>query len=756
MAAKEVAKDKIICAEGQPLEAIHIIASGTINASTPAGDITLRKGDIVGLCDIAFDSHSFTYTTVENSSFISFPVKDKNAISGIVKVNPEVGKMMFNSMINQIVQLIQSGLKSKKECVESFASIHALYNEYTDYCAHNNVISRSLPGLEELSEFNSEEEIPESAFAYYACMKDFPQELKHSLAARIPYLNGFLFRASADIHSTFSVCRTMNDYLEDSVTLLMKDSKADLFDLYTSLYYRLKPGTPDSEAVDKRISEITKYVGNFKSVPKALIEDRVSEYKQKASNLAPSSLNSEKGENLVNSDLSNALDIILEYADMEPEFCEEFKTLIGKYKKLSDKGSSDDAARKLRLDITKNFYTLYKEAFQLSVSDFNIPPILKMFFNFGFVDAELAGLENANYLYNIANEFRGNEDLGVFTAYEWLTAIYQMRKDPSRNEYDADYTDYLHEQKVQGKITADQEKRLVKDPGERVLFELNNMFPLVNKVTYGRLSTFCPVLSESDVIKPLQNCIVTVDTITEAIKKIEAIDYSAYYRETIYSNDTCGISKEYVHVHITPDVILFPNIGTRGVMWQEIEGKKRTTPSRFMISVFHMEDIVSTLTRLTGEYRWEMCKRIQGARWNDVSDKSLTSEYFDYVQFYRKNSELSTDAKEKIKNALTKAKNSFKEMFVRDYITWIMFEGSGSPRLNKVARAILVVYCPFPKDLREKIGVNPMFKDLIERYNIKTEQKLHHYDNVITKIKSTGQDIPEELIKQRLFIEGAL
>ena len=54
----------------------------------------------------------------------------------------------------------------------------------------------------------------------------------------------------------------------------------------------------------------------------------------------------------------------------------------------------------------------------------------------------------------------------------------------------------------------------------------------------------------------------------------------------------------------------------RGVMWQEIEGRKRTTPSRMMLSLFQMEDLNNILVRLTGEYRWEMCKRIQGARWN--------------------------------------------------------------------------------------------------------------------------------------------
>ena len=95
-------------------------------------------------------------------------------------------------------------------------------------------------------------------------------------------------------------------------------------------------------------------------------------------------------------------------------------------------------------------------------------------------------------------------------------------------------------------------------------------------------------------------------------------------------------------------------------------------------------------------------------------------------------------------------------MFVRDYITWVIFEGAGSPRLNKVSRQIMVTYCPFPAELREKIAANPMFKDMIERYNIKTTQKLHHFDNVLTKIKASGQEVPDELIVHRKFIEGTV
>lgn len=759
MAAKEVAKDKIIASEGQALDAVHIIVSGSVNAHFAGGDIVLKKGDIVGLCDVAFDSHFFTYTTLETSSFVSFPFKGASTLANIVKVNPEVAKMMFTSISNQAMLIFATYMKSKEKCDSVYNSIKSLYDEYLDLCSHNNVISRSLPIIEELTPLSLDDnELSDWIFTYYGSIKEFPQELKHALAARIPFLIGYLIKASGDIHSAFSACSEMSEYISETGVAFMQESRLDLFDIYSSLLFRLKPGTPDSEAVQKKLEAIIKTAEELKCLDSAQLEARVNEYKGKSAGVTASVSDGAAtvSHEELSSDVLDAVDTILEYAGMEIEQANNFKALLSKYKKLSDKTSSEDGPRKLRLELTKAFYKIYIAAFQASLRDYNIPTVLKMFFNFGFIDPELLGPENVEFLYNLADEFRGDEDACVYTAYEWLRAIYDQKKEPSRNEFDTDFISYLHEQKVAGKISATEEQALAKDSLERVMFELNNMFPMVNKVTYGRLTSFCPILSEHDIIKPLQTCLVNVESVTESFKKLEEIDYGAFYRETVFTNEASGIQKEFIAVKIRPDVILFPNIGTRGVMWQEIEGKKRTTHARFMISVFHLEDLPTTLTRITGEYRWEMCKRVQGARWNDVSDRSLTSEYFDYVQFYKKNSELSADAKEKIKNSLAKAKNSFKEMFVRDYITWVLFEGAGSPRLNKIARSIMCTYCPFPKELRTKIGANPMFKDLIERYEIKTSQKMHHFENVITKLKSCNQDIPPELIEHKNFIEGTI
>ena len=298
------------------------------------------------------------------------------------------------------------------------------------------------------------------------------------------------------------------------------------------------------------------------------------------------------------------------------------------------------------------------------------------------------------------------------------------------------------------------EELMLSDMAQKVDYELNNMFTNVNKITFGQISNYCPVLSESNILKSLEHSQLSASTIKENLDRIRQLDYSAYYREMLYANTDLGINKEMIQVEILPDFILMPGIGTRGVMWQEIEGKRRTTPSRMMLPVFYMPDLFEAITRLTGEFRWEMCKRIQGARWNDAAEHSLTSDYFDYLQFYRKNNELSPDTKEKIRLSLIRSKNSFKESFVRDYIIWIVFESSGSPRLNKSVRSVLLTHCPFSANLIQSLKNNPMYTESITHYETKRLQKLHHYELILQKAKNLNKKVPQEIIEQIEFIKS--
>ena len=639
----------------------------------------------------------------------------------------------------------------KFDCDNFYQYLMKSYSEYGRFTAKHGIATRVLPALEDLSEMELEDDVPDWLNSYYGQL----QRIMKSITAKsqiADFILGMLLKASQDVYEIFSVCRELYEYKAEIAGLLMNENKLDFFDLYASILYRIGAHDEDSTAITAALGTMMIQLENQDSIDRDMYKNRVQEYKNKLETLQNATDSPEEQTSSDVPDLTDSLHTILTYAGCDEETTTNFKAVIDKYNNLSDKNASDDAGRKLRLTISKLFYKVYSQAFMKSLSDSNIPKIVKMFFNFGYVDEKLAGMENAAYLYSIVDSLPSDPSRNVYTAYEWMKEVYEGRKAPCRNEFDNDYAAYVHELKVTGKITAAEEAPMLTDRSKQVQFELDNMFQSVNKMTFGRISIFCPVFTESNVLKDLQESLVSADKVRESFERIRSLDYSAYYRDTMYSNPDLGIPKESVSVEILPDVILMPNVGVRGVMWQEIEGRKRTTPARMMVSLFQMEDLGNILVRLTGEYRWEMCKRIQGARWNDVSEPSLTSEYFDYIQFYKKNRELSADAKEKVKLSMQKAKNSFKEMFIRDYESWIIYEGSGSPRLNKVARTILFTHCPFAKEVRDKLKANPLYKEMMDRYGVKQSQKVHHMDNLIQKVKNSGAEVPEEIADQRAFL----
>ena len=113
------------------------------------------------------------------------------------------------------------------------------------------------------------------------------------------------------------------------------------------------------------------------------------------------------------------------------------------------------------------------------------------------------------------------------------------------------------------------------------------------------------------------------------------------------------------------------------------------------------------------------------------------------------------EAKDRVKAAMAKHRNSYKEMFVADYVTYIQYESSGALRHNKVVRFILFNYCPFSKVIREgAIATNPQYTQLIERYNHKMAHELHLFDIATGRIEKAGHEVPGELKKHRDYLNS--
>lgn len=758
MASIQYQKNQVIVTEGQSLSQLYLILRGSVQVSCPGGSYTLTKGDVIGICEVASDVHLFKYTALEDTIVAGYSYSGFDTFEDLFQTNHDLAGLFNLSVFKQINHLLKIYNLMIFEYGTFYYSCKEDYASYERLCNQHMVAVRKLPALDEFEPLDDERPIEDWLVSYYTGIYQFMVGGGVSKIAQSPAVSvGLVGKTALDALTCASACREMEEYKNAYHQIYLNESGEDLFSLYTALYFKLNPEHPDRAALHTRINGIIAELDSCEN--KEYASKCINEFNAKVESLGPITAAASPAEtDSANSSVTfmghlvGSLDTILNYSEIDRELAVSFKESISAYKELTDPASTDVPASTLRKKVTELFYSLYEAVFLKSLAGGDLPIPVKLFLYFGYVDEELAGSQNLAPLYTLADSMDENLRPGVYTFYHWLKAIYRGEKEPSRNQYDEDYTDHVLSLKATKKITDLQAKQLLEDRDKKVMYELKNMFPTVNKVTCGRISTYCPVFAEHQVMKSLNSCFVAPTAILQALENIRNLDFSAFYREVLYNNDKIGVPKEFIHVECVPDFILMPNIGTRGVMWQEIEGKKRTTPSRMMLSIFQLEDLNHILVRLTGEYRWEMCKRVQGARWNDVSERSLTSEYFDYVQFYRKNHDLSTDAKEKIKTSLQKARNNFKEMFIMDYMTWILHEGNGSPRMNKVARQILFTYCPFKAETRRSLSSNPIYKELSDRYDIQLKRRVHHMEMLIQKVRVSGHVVPEELENENNYI----
>ncbi|MCR4989627.1 MAG: hypothetical protein K6A38_02025 [Lachnospiraceae bacterium] len=760
MAMKEFAKDAVIFEAGQALDRLYLIVRGSVRVTFPGGSYLLKNGDIVGLADINFKETFLKYEAADKTTVVEYAY-EPGKVSELLTGNKDAVKYFLASLFHQLDELSSHYKLTRNEYTSLKEYLTGCYEDYKECCKKVSISAGELNGYEELEERNPEEFLPGWITGYYSRLSEIVMGADNSNPDP-DFLTGLITKSGRDLREMVSIGDEIEAVKADIHVLLMNEGKTDLFEMYQSLYVKAvkKLGVDDPAVgqIYRQLNDLLLQIETEGLDKEPLYEKRKAQFEEAVKQANELAMNREGNEEQFGKEqlekIKDSLVTIIKYSEIEEEKGQAFVKSVTEYKNTVGKNGSEDDIRKLRALITKQFNELYLKTFLVAVEDIAVPTVVMMFLNFGYVDEELAGMENAVALYNLAEDLPTSPDSGVYSYFEWLKAIYDCRKDPGRNEFDVDFADYLHEEARNSRITKQQEQTCFKDPVLRVQYELENVFPSVNKTTTGRITTFCPLFSEHNIIKTLDDMLTTDKKVFDIIDEIRGIDYGAYYRQTVFTAPEQGISKEFIDIEVLPDIILAPNIGNRGIMWQEIEGKRRTTPARMFISVFQQEDLRIQLMRLTGQFRWEMCKRVQGARWNDITERSLTSEYFDYVQYFRKNNDLSPEAKDKIKNDMARCKNSFREMFIRDYVIWLQFESQGAPRLNKVARAILFAYVPFSKECRDKLRINPMYKDMIERYETKQKAKIHRLENMKVKITNMGKHLPGEIQAQMDYINA--
>jgi hypothetical protein len=751
----EFAQGATLCSMGEPMQNLFFITKGGASALLAGRTFRFDQGDTIGLDAISSGTYNHTYTAVSDMTVFTYPCECFDTLDDLLKDKPDVAHLLVNSLCRKLSDFLRYWSTLKLEADSAYSVMEDIYPQYLRLCTLYAFASKQLPGLTAITGPADSGTVDGWMHEYYSDFKDLDPTIQKTIFKIPGIASGFLRKGAEDIIDVLQSCKALQDYLKEISKVYVSHDEHDLLSLIIELHLSSMTIKGADAAVSGIMSRLTGMLSGMTSISSSSYQSRLADYAGKIKEQRGS-----KGVTGVpnaaapKQNLSDSMAIILEYSGMGEEAANIFARQVHEFTKIPDRTSSEDDTYRLRRELTKQFYPIYENVFFKYLKDPSPPTIIKMFLDFGYLDASLAGNENANYLYSIADSMHGDPAKGVYTAREWLRAVYEGKKEPSRDEFDLDWPAWLQDQKQTGEITAADAARLLNDQEAKLRFELENVFPIANKMTYGRATTFCPIFGDHNVQRKPEDALVTPARIKEAFDEIHAVDFSAFHRPIIYENPELGIAKENINQQIMPEIILMPNMGLRGAMWQDIEGRKRNTPGRVFAPIFLLIDLKPMLMRITGEFRWEICKRIMGMRWNDLSDPSLTAEYCDYLQFYRSNRDLSAEVKAEVKLELTRAKNNYRTVFVNNYVEWLLYESNGSPRLNKQARKILMMYCPFPAHMREKIANNPQYAEPLKLFGIKNQQRVQQLSRIINKLTHDGKQVPQELSDELAFVKA--
>lgn len=756
----QLPKETIIFEEGDEITGIGLVVKGRVRIHAEGVNLVVGSGNFLGLCDLLDKTHNLTYTADTNLAVYSFPVTNlETAIRGLIKLNKDYAPVMVSTLSKYIRELskILDELEESSGVMGKF--IRSAYQKYLEIGKKTGARTTPIRAIGELKELEEAAVNTELIEYYRACAELSPEIQKAYFGANATITVHHIWEQVYLIRSLLDRCKKDAQYLKLLANPLVVDARS----LYSSVLQQAvmlqRAGQNIAETssllddVIDRTNSLENLLSDRASVELGVDHDAIDEAYSNLLNGGASSAGDVSGENaeVDISDLAGALDQILAYGGLDEEKETVLRDNLDAFAALPDKYSTEEEVRNLRRSLIKVYYELYQNVFLKDYrSEEETPLVIDLFLRYGLLSETLVSEEIQKELISLDRSDSGEGVCCVYDMKEWLTLVLNGEKEPSKSEFDMDYDESLRDMRKNGQITQEEQMEMEDDLEAKFAYEIQNVFRTNHRILFGQITAFVPFLFTESCSGSLSRNYLSKDKLNAAVQRLLNIDYSVFYRESLYGEEGPFV-KEYVQEEVFPDIIAMPVYGSKTVMWQELSGRRRNSKGRFLVPAFLESDLDSEMTKLFGRFRWELCRTIQGSSWNNIQLKSLTSEYCDFIQFYRKNRELSDDKKEKLKMQIQKCRNNTREVFVIDYENWIRHESQGGMLLTKPVREILATYCPFTKEIREKIGELPMFRDAMARFSRERAKRVKEYDLRSRVWEKDDIEVPPEVIATKRF-----
>lgn len=792
----------LIYESGDDVETISYVIKGSVTIDSPNGSKTASAGSFIATEDIYCSFYSADYYAEAGTQLLPLMADSSSSLVQFLNANPTIHDKIAIPVCKLIVQLHSLYEDLYRDTAGLYANMNEAYEEYIKCCHSISVKPEHFLMPHEAEHYNFEAQDFAKNYNIIASLAANPAK-----AEAVYKANGvkFLRIQTNLISNIYTTYDDMAFYLRSLISMYVGKTDNCLFALVAKLCRQSSKDTAMFSLLENMRSTIKSFdtdVLSHTGIALDIDYNRVDLFFNMASaadfdsntdnydtgsdfegdldldyspydemtaddNFADNNAGSTEGNNNADNydnddneydsyydempDFSNTLKQLCVYADLSDRY-NEFNGYVEHFISLPDKESRDDSVRVFRKTFTNAYFELYEEVFVHYARANERNRIVEIFLDFGLLDERLLTDAQLEFICTIP-PLNHTKPCKVYRMREWLMKVYKGEEIPSKNEFDMEYVDYVRDRKKNEALSPEMERQLLSDNELKVRYEIQNMLKYNCRLLNGKLLSFFPMLHMGNFERGIQDMLLTSEMVNEQVTALTQIDYSIFYREMLFADVEKKIEKESIQKEIFPIFVLFPVAGINSIMWQEISGKRSNSEGRIFLPAFFDGKMEDTFLNLFAKYHWELCKTIQGGAWNNIAVPSLTSEYSDYIQFYRKNKELSPEKKELIKNQISRCRNNMREIFASDFVIWMKYESAGSIRLNKIARRILATYCPFSKEIRQRLHSQPVFEEAMSKYTREKQKKCKELSLRYKALEKKGAEFTKELLDTQRFYE---
>lgn len=441
------------------------------------------------------------------------------------------------------------------------------------------------------------------------------------------------------------------------------------------------------------------------------------------------------------SQYKNSLHQIFEFAMSEKEFQTNFLKALNAFKNMKNPFDTETEGRKARRTLAKFYWELYGQVYVRSKTQPSTPLPARLMLQFGYIDDGLMEDSQIPELHEMLSRSSEQVKIPIYREEEFLNGIYEGKFTPSINEMGLTYEQHLQEEgksRGKGKDHSSGDENI-----NKVLYEINHRAATTVSVCSGSTATAFPILTSMVMKGNPTNFHVSKKKLESIILQLRDIDFSVFYRETVAKLDN---AREVIEEEVLPNVIMIPSLGSKTMLWQELDGPNRKSRGRIVVPTLFMGDLLRSMAHTFACFRYELNRSIKGGAWRDPVEGGLTGIYLDYVQFFKKNSKLSVEMKEKVAEKFKSIRDD-RNRFADDYILWVLYEKDGIPKLNTVVRDIFYKNIRFKKEIREKLSAMPAFSEIATRFKNVYSRDITQYERRFKKYRDEAGTLPDSLQK---------